>query len=269
MPQFVGPGTLNQPPTLNAFARTELASPGCPISLEARATDGDVGPLPLRYYWTSSAPSAAFSSRTDPKPIVTAPMIGGDYSFTVTVSDGASMSQATMTVTVVGAGPDPNLEVRTEGPRYLAIAAAGGSPVAFRVSSTAYPCLSQFAQGDGTLGPGPIFKMPAEWCTVYLGDAEMVPNKPYEVWADYGGGNVSGPFMVNLWKWGDVNNSGAANFTDVALTVDVFRNIPVAGSKFRYDVAPATPSRTVNFQDISAVVDAFRNFPYGYPVPCQ
>jgi hypothetical protein len=183
-----------------------------------------------------------------------------------------------VTITVVDIGSGSPLTVSGEGSRYLAVTPAGADSLALLVTSPDYPCLARYVQADGTLGAKPIFQMPAEWCTVYVGDEDIVPSMKcfphapgpttmYKVWADYGSGPLSEPVNGETDCWGDVDDDGDVDITDVSLVVDAFGGDYKNRTLYAYDLVPCVPDRTINMEDAMAALDAFRGFDYPCPYP--
>jgi len=77
----------------------------------------------------------------------------------------------------------------------------------------------------------------------------------------YDGDDSTCGCLGTLLLYADVNDSGAVNFSDIALIVEVFRGIVTTITFDDADIFPCGGNDTVNFQDISASVAAFRGLP--------
>jgi hypothetical protein len=199
--------------------------------------------------------------------------------------------------------------VKAEGCRYLGVTPqAGPASVALLVTGVDpdVSCVSAYVQGDGTLGLSPTFRGTQDWGTVHVRGADLMSDRRYEVRADtYAldpGSHLSEPAADKLWRWGETNLDGTADFLDITRAVDGFRgvwhnlgrpcttdadcatvlphrkcdtqkgyclaitleNVDVYGS-----ASPqCTPDRVLNFDDITRTVDAFVGRPYPCPVSC-
>jgi len=163
--------------------------------------------------------------------------------------------------------------VSASGARYLEVTPAPSSgTVALRVVSPDHPCLVRYVEvvnGMGRLSDAPVFKTPAQWGSVRVGDSEITPDAMYDVYVDYDDGRVSPPSRTITGTWGDiVAPFNGANFGDISEIVDAFREVACAVAVEIADLHPAVPNHVVNFSDISAGVDAFRGLPYPYAQPC-
>ena len=134
-------------------------------------------------------------------------------------------------------------------------------------------CLSLFVQADGTLGETMVFQTPVQWCRVHVHGVEIIPDTNYTV-ESFDGTTWSGPISVTTWLWGDVNNDGNSNFTDIGLVVDGFGGDFSGASLEAMDQAPPLVQGTcagadgvIDFDDITAALDAFQSIPYPCPNP--
>lgn len=174
-------------------------------------------------------------------------------------------------------------QVFTEGSRYLSVTPiAGTEPIALRVSSPELACLSAYIDFDanpalamqhvGRLVEASVFRTPTEWGTVYLADADIIPETTYQIQSDFGGGVTSFVAAMPTGQWGDVVAPfGVVDFRDVGGTIDGFKELPTAPPVTRTDLDPQRPDFVVNFADIGATLDAFRGvvFPYVPPSSCN
>jgi len=130
--------------------------------------------------------------------------------------------------------------------------------------------------GVGNFGDDPQFAGPANFrlletspC-VNAGDNNSLPagtnvdldgaTRILEGVVDLGAYESTEPCVV-IDYYADVNESGAVNFNDISLIVDVFRGIVTSITFDEADIFPCGGNATVNFQDISASVEAFRGLP--------
>lgn len=143
------------------------------------------------------------------------------------------------------------------------------APVALHVTSPTWPCLDKWISSSGTLVAidSRAFKTPAQWGTVLLLDADIVPSSTYHVAADCGS-FITAPGVDATYKWGDLNNDGIVDFQDISLLVDAFKGIFYFPLE-TYDLYPCIPSGRIDFSDISMVVDAFKGRPYPCSLPCH
>ena len=114
----------------------------------------------------------------------------------------------------------------------------------------------------------PVFRTPAEWGTVHVGDAEVLPETAYEAAADCGGAAVSVSIPATTWFFGDVTNSGPpVDFDDIICLLDGF-----AGSSsctlYSNDLVGFVPNGVIDFDDILATLDAFAGVLFEIPDPC-
>jgi hypothetical protein len=146
--------------------------------------------------------------------------------------------------------------------------------------------------GPGTTGPTfqaavksdePYFD---EWAVdelVHLSGQHIIPGVTYEIQAFAETcvrsleSSYSAPLSITTSQWGDIGKDCSTNpcgppdldadFDDIAMVVDKFRNLPGSPIKVRADLAPAEPDQVIDFVDIPAVVDGFRGLSYPYSVP--
>jgi len=157
------------------------------------------------------------------------------------------------------------------GPKSVsATPAACADQVAILVTSDDFPCLSLYVAADGTLSATPVFQTPGAWGTVVLRAEEIVPESSYRLQSETAGGVLSGTTQVTTWMWGDVDNDGIANFTDILFIVQVFQGNLANASMETADLEPCVPNQTVNLADVQRAVGAFQGSPYSdvCPIPC-
>ncbi|MCH8252082.1 MAG: hypothetical protein IID36_06490 [Planctomycetes bacterium] len=203
----------------------------------------------------------------------------GTYHVDVT-DDCGTVSSTGAALTVIDCGDCPPPAVEAEGARYIAITpVAGPDPVAlFVTSETDLVCLASYvdfdpnpvlqALGIARFVDTPVFRTPAEWGTVHVGDAEVLPETTYEAAADCGGAAVSVSIPATTWVFGDVTNSGPpVDFDDIICVLDGF-----AGSSsctlYSNDLVGVVPNGVIDFDDILATLDAFAGASFDIPDPC-
>ena len=164
-----------------------------------------------------------------------------------------------------------------EGSRYLEVTPQQGdqSPVALLVSGDVndpdVSCVSLYVQGDGTLDSAPVFRTPAQWGTVHVRGEALIPGSPYHLRAQLETGVRSQAADAATWMWGDVNNSGVVNITDVLFAVNGFQGDFTHATLQNLDLAPCTPDEFINIDDVLAAVNAFVGDAYHdgpCPMPC-
>lgn len=207
------------------------------------------------------------------------PADAGTYHADVT-DDCGTVSSTGAALTVIDCGDCPPPAVAAEGARYIAITpVAGPDPVAlFVTSETDLVCLSLYvdfdpdpalqALGIARFVDTPVFRTPAEWGTVHVGDAEVLPETTYEAAADCGGAMVSVSIPTTTWIFGDVNNSGPpVDFDDIICVLDGFAGGGLC-SLYNNDLVGVVPSGTIDFDDILATLEAFAGSSLDIPDPC-
>lgn len=99
------------------------------------------------------------------------------------------------------------------------------------------------------------------------GDA-IVPSSKYDVQAIEEGCTethencYSEALRVETGAWGDVDDDGDADFTDIGLVVDAFKSIYIDSTLQQSDLDPEVPNKNINFADIGKAVDAFKQIAY-------
>jgi hypothetical protein len=167
------------------------------------------------------------------------------------------------------------------GARYLSITPTPTAPaVAIAVTSPDYPCLAQYADFDsnpdyaaaglGRLYDTPVYRTPAEWGTLRVADAELVPNRLYEVQLVTEAEPWSMEAPARTMLWGDVvEQIGLTNVIDVAALVDAVRAVPGTPPLERCDLEPEIPNFRLSVLDIASCVDAAKGLPYDFVIPCD
>lgn len=224
---------------------------------------------------------------------LTAPMTDGTYTLNVSgvvgsaIVDGEDGSGTFWATEPVGSGVLSNLtvnvagipvfSVNAAGARYLAIQTPGGtSPIALLVKGDPgdpdVACVSSYVQANGTLASTAVFQTPAQWgATVFAGDSEIVQTTSYTVQIDTGtpGSPVlSSPLGSTTWKWGDPNNSGFINLSDILCVLNGFSGSFAVCSFHANDFQGIVPNHLINLEDILAVLTAFGGSLYPHPSPC-
>jgi len=167
----------------------------------------------------------------------------------------------------------PQPAVTVEGPRHLQVVPAAGTvPVAIRVSSVDPDlfCLPKYAAADGSLVNAPVFQSPAAWGTLHVSSRYIEPSTAMRVQSDCrllptDPANLSPVVAVSTALWGDLNNSGDVDVSDVLISLDAF------AAKFllhEADILPCEPDDNADVSDILAILDAFASQPYPCPAPC-
>ncbi len=173
----------------------------------------------------------------------------------------------------------PAPAVAAVGSRYVAITPVDGQgAVALRVdgleSDWHVACVSRFVQGDGHLDRGPVFFSPAQWGTVYVADAEIIPSALYSIFAvcriEQGVDVQSSSVDTATWRWGDVTGDGELNVLDVSYAFDAAAPTPNfhGGIPENYDVIPCAPDGIVDDDDFNATLAANHFVPFPCPFPC-
>jgi len=174
--------------------------------------------------------------------------------------------------------------VDSEGPRYISVAAqpAGSvAPVALKVTSPTWTCLSRYVDADGLLVADPVYQLPDEWGTIIVQGPDIVPSSTYNVVAECGTyvspvgsastalwGDIVGPFDGTEWTAPD----GRVDVLDMTAVVEGFEHHAHAPEEWRTDLWPCTPDDRIDVMDMTMVTDAFQGVGYfestGCPVPC-
>jgi len=162
-----------------------------------------------------------------------------------------------------------SMTVAASGSRYLAVTPpAGVSSVALRVSAAGLACLPQFVDATGRLVAAPVYRSPAAWGTVQVGDREILPATPYTVTALAPGAVPIGSGAATTWVWGNANNADDVNVFDIVCVLDGFGGIFTQCTLQGDDLKSGEPDRTIDLDDILAVLDAFGGLSYPDGNPC-
>lgn len=176
----------------------------------------------------------------------------------------------------IGGCPPP--EVEMVGSRYIAVTPAVSSEsVALLISGDpnddSLSCLSMYVQENGRLGVEPFYQNSELWGLVFIGDKQIIPLSQYQVQTDCSmafPGLRSESVSVSTTRWGDINQDGATNFSDLLLM------IAGAQGKFRdgatlqnMDIFPCIPDGIINDFDLNALQDAVLFLSFPCRTPCQ
>jgi hypothetical protein len=140
----------------------------------------------------------------------------------------------------------------------------GAIPVALYLTGidTAVACMGAYVQADGTLGATPVYQLPAQWETISVTGEAILPATNYGIEARFESAVTSPPMAVTTWSWGDVDNNGVCNFSDVLHTVHGFRGDFTNATLEMVDIWGCTPDGLVNFEDIQQCVRSFQGATY-------
>lgn len=167
--------------------------------------------------------------------------------------------------------------VEAIGSRYLAITPAfTESSVALVVTGDAnepaVDCVSLFVQQDGTLGEEPFFQSSELWSTVLVGDRFIQPELQYQVHTDCRmivPDLVSEQAIATTAIWGDINDDGSINFSDILRVFDGIQSVFQEGVvPESMDIIPCTPDGIIDQQDLDAVEDVVNGLPFPCREPC-
>lgn len=165
---------------------------------------------------------------------------------------------------VAAAVPSPL--VQSIGCRYLAVTPAKGKQaIALKLVSSP----SQFIQADGSLGATPVIQTPAQWGTVYVHGAQIIPLTNYEIRAltlDTVE-QPSDPTFANTGVWGDAKEpgNGLVNLDDILEVISDFADsCSFCEDKLGSDLVGAngSPDGQVSLDDILAGLSAFSGHPF-------
>jgi hypothetical protein len=161
--------------------------------------------------------------------------------------------------------------VAAEGCRYLLVTPVGGETQALLVSGDpndpTVSCVSSYVQADGTLGPDPVFQSPAEWGTVAVRGAELIPEFSYRVHGDCGlpgSPEPSEPAIATLGDWGEVESppNELVGLGDIMLLIFAYQGNWDNVTLERADLSPCVPDRVIGVGDILAAISAFQGSSY-------
>lgn len=167
--------------------------------------------------------------------------------------------------------------VEATGSRYLAVTPPPGElPIALRLTGdlkdSASHCVSSYIAADGALTSEPEFLTPAQWGTVHVTAASIVPSTSYLVYVDCGtagSAELSLPGSATTWAWGDVNGDGLIDSEDVSLVLAATLEDPRGESVFSMDTAGCEPNRIVDADDVIFVLAASQGAAFPCDLPCS
>ncbi len=182
--------------------------------------------------------------------------------------------------------------VESEGGRYISVSprpAGSVAPVALRLTSPDWPCLTKYITLNGLLASDPVSLLPDDWGTVFVNGPDIVPGSTYGVVAECGA-FASSPGSATTAIWGDTVGfftgtewtppDGVVNVsTDIVAILDSFAQLPSAPAIYRVDligIGPlgieCGPDQGIHILEVVAALDAFQGFSYeqttGCPPPC-
>jgi len=163
--------------------------------------------------------------------------------------------------------------VVSKGGRYLQVTPKPDPrPVALRVTSPQFPCLTQYVASSGGVGrlvDSPMFATAEDWGTVPIIDPRIVPGITYQVRAVFENGDSSLMAAAATLDWGDVKPPwGDLSLEDVGTLVEGFEHQPEAAPVEMIDLHPRLPDGVVDFDDILASLDAYLGLPFPFEGPC-
>ncbi len=165
-------------------------------------------------------------------------------------------------------------QVSAIGGRYLSVKPPPDFPsVALRVESASMPCLPKYLDASGLLTTDPVFATSAAWGTIVVKDRTIVPGTAYSIRADVRtaaqSANLSSPATATTWVWGDVNNSGSVDISDIVCLLDGFQGQYPNCTLYGDDLRGNNPDGVIDVMDIVAVLDAFQGIAYPDGAPCS
>lgn len=134
-------------------------------------------------------------------------------------------------------------------------------------------CVSLYVQANGTLGPVPVFQLPAVWGTVnvtgfqIIPSGQMLPPTTYFVQEECGA-FLTSPTAAITALWGDLNVDGAVTVDDILCVLNGFGGSFILCTFVNTDIFPCTPDGMINIDDILQILAAFGAVPYPCPPPC-
>jgi hypothetical protein len=124
----------------------------------------------------------------------------------------------------------------------------------------------------GTLGPNPVYKLPADWGVPKVRGQQIRPGSSYVVHTECtvsGQPALSAGTRGSTWKWGDLDHDADADALDIVNVVDGFKGTFAAGMTFeQINVWACKPDEVINALDVSVTVDAFKGFAYPCAMTC-
>ena len=120
----------------------------------------------------------------------------------------------------------------------------------------------------------------AQWGTVHVHSAEIIPDRIYEVRTQLDDGTLTAPAFTTTAPWGDTAGpfeggrwsppDGLVGITTDALAcIEAFGHRPAAPPQELCDLEPQIPDEVINILDIVYVLDAFRGLLYPFNEPCE
>ncbi|MHC5112323.1 MAG: right-handed parallel beta-helix repeat-containing protein [Planctomycetota bacterium] len=145
-----------------------------------------------------------------------------------------------------------------KGSRYIELTPphATDLPSSIFIDSPDLPCFGKYVDENGAFTDTAVVLNPEQWGTQTLTGEEIRPDTTYEIHVQTTDGVEA--FAVTTWPWGDADDSGAVNFTDVLLAVLGFRGEFLNSSWEALDQEPCVTNRQVNLADVFANVLAFQ-----------
>lgn len=170
------------------------------------------------------------------------------------------------------------------GPRHLSVEAqpvGSVAPVALRLTSPDWPCLSKYINLNGLLVGGSVVQLPDDWGTVIVRGPDIIPNSTYVVVAECGAHTSAGGSATTS-LWGDIAGEfdgvewappdGRVDILDLAAIVQAFSNLPTAPPLEWTDLWGCTPDGRIDIVDMVMVVNGFSGLTYAEstdcPLPC-
>ena len=119
--------------------------------------------------------------------------------------DVCTVQDACLTGVCVGTPIPETPIVESEGGRYISVSprpAGSVAPVALRLTSPDWPCLTKYVKLNGLLASDPVSLLPDDWGTVFVNGPDIVPGSTYSVVAECGA-FASSPSSATTAIWGD------------------------------------------------------------------
>lgn len=163
------------------------------------------------------------------------------------------------------------------GSRYVAVTpATSAGAVALWIEGdpgdTDVSCVGAYVQADGTLGANPVYLTSAQWGTVMVRGAEVIPQSNYRARTECGTlatPNRSSEASASTGRYGDLNGNSIVNLDDILLVLNAFQGLFAPGTSLgHYDLAPCAPNGVVNLDDILAELAAFAGGQLSCPAVC-
>ena len=125
------------------------------------------------------------------------------------------------------------------------------------------------------------FLTPEEWLdtfdAVYVTGLDLAPDTTYDIEVDYGAWWLSEAATATTWPYGDVEDSGDVDYTDIGCVVDCFKGLfgspGCTTTEYSCDIAGTAtyclPDGKTDYTDIEDVIRAFQGYPYACNDPCD